>query len=63
MISAALIITVIVTVLIVLACVIVHYERLSAPTRWAANGTVPRRMRIATSGAATSATNRCVLGR
>lgn len=33
--------------IIIVACVIVHYEGLSALTRWAAHGVLPARMRIA----------------
>jgi len=47
MIDAANLVTVVATAGLVILCVIIHYEGLSALSRWVAHGVLPPRMRIA----------------
>ena len=47
MFETASLITALVTVVIIIACVAIHYEGLSILTRWVAHGVMPARRRIA----------------
>ena len=47
MFETADLITVTVTVVLIISCVVIHYEGLSILTRWVAHGVIPARRRIA----------------